>query len=214
MYLSWAALFEGNSDQNYFEVLLPRLLEEIIRTQGTRDVTVPSTPAVVLKRQSIDNVAREACEASDAFHMVFIHGDTGGRGLQRGLDNRTCSYCSAINNLCAWPLERCIVLAPKHETEAWLLADPAAVAAALGYSGQPASLGLPQDAQHAERLSDPKHVLATAIKTVRRGRSSDPSGLYAAIAQRQSLANLRQSASFANFEAALKVALRSLGCLP
>jgi hypothetical protein len=96
-----------------------------------------------------------------------------------------------------------------------LLADPAAVTDALGYRGSAQSVGLPTTAQAAERLTDPKHVLECAVRSVRgpRSKSANVRNLYAAIAQRQSLDALRQASSFADFEAKLRGALAHLGCL-
>jgi hypothetical protein len=103
---------------------------------------------------------------------------------------------------------------PGHETEAWILADPQAVIAALGYVGLPESIGLPANANEAERLSDPKIVLATAVNKVRgRRRPFDAKQIFPAIAQRQSLDMLRQATSFAEFETGLLAALIDLGCV-
>ena len=40
-WLSWAVLYEGDSDASYFDVLLPRLMTEIVFTRGTRHSDVP-----------------------------------------------------------------------------------------------------------------------------------------------------------------------------
>jgi hypothetical protein len=119
-----------------------------------------------------------------------------------------------MHALCSWPPVRCIVIAPRHETEAWILADPQAVTAAFGYLGSPDSIGLPLDADQAERLGDPKAVLAAAMVEVRgRHRRLDIRQIVPAIAQRQSFVNLRRAKSFAAFEATLLAALTDLGCI-
>jgi len=216
MYLAWAAFYEGGSDRSYFDELLPRLLEEIARTQGSRSITIPANPAISLGQngRTIEAVAAEICDTQEAFHIVFVHADTGGRALAAGLSNRSAAYCRAANELCGWPCDRCIVLAPRHETEAWALADPTAVTEALGYTGLASSIGLPADAAAAERLGDPKAVLAQAAEAVRGRRRRDSSSqLLTTIAQGQDLAALRQSPSFVQFENRLRVALVSVGCL-
>jgi hypothetical protein len=109
---------------------------------------------------------------------------------------------------------RCITVAPRHETEAWILADPQAVTTALGYLGTPASIGLPANAHQAERLGDPKATLTQAMAHVRgRRRHLDIKQIVPAIAQRQSLARLRHAGSFAVFEAGLVAALADLGAI-
>ena len=64
-YVSWGALYEGPTDQVYFEVLIPRLMEDIVLSSGIRTSTIPSAPAVVLTRGTIEQVVAEACEARE-----------------------------------------------------------------------------------------------------------------------------------------------------
>lgn len=213
-YVSWAAFYEGITDQAYFDLLIPRLMEDIILRCGTRHTTIPPAPAVRLQRGTPETVAREACAARDAFHLVFIHADTGGRAIEADLDERSSRFCKVMHELCNLSSVRCITISPRHETEAWILADPEAVTAALGYRGSPASIGLPGNANQAERLRDPKGILASAVGRVRgRRRSFSAVQIFPAIAQRQDLANLREARSFAIFEANLMAALADLGCI-
>ena len=58
-HVSWAALYEGATDQAYFELLIPRVMEEIIMLHGTRHSTIPPAPAVILKRAAIDRLHRK-----------------------------------------------------------------------------------------------------------------------------------------------------------
>lgn len=74
-YVSWAVLYEGAADRSYFDVLIPRVMEEIVLRRGIRLSTIPSNPAVLLSRDTVEKVAKEACEAKDAFHLCFIHAD-------------------------------------------------------------------------------------------------------------------------------------------
>lgn len=95
-------MYEGASDRVYFDVLIPRLMEEIVLSFGTRLSTIPDFPAVVLRRGTVEDVAREACEAKDAMHLCFIHSDIGGRNLELTLDARSVSYCTSMQTLCEW----------------------------------------------------------------------------------------------------------------
>ena len=213
-YVSWAALYEGPTDQAYFDVLVPRVMEDIVLTQGIRNSTIPGTPAVRLSRGTVAAVANEACESRDAFHLVFIHSDTGGRNQEADLHARSEAYCEAMHAVCEWPRRRCVAIAPRHEMEAWLLADPNAITSALGFIGDPTDLGLPVGARQAERLQDPKAVLGAAMRLVRgRRRRFEISQILPAVAQRQSLALLRRSNSFRGFEGRLTGALADLGCV-
>lgn len=215
-YVSWASFYEGPSDALYLDVLLPRMIRDLVAQRGVDVVEVPDAPAVRLgeRGRAIENVAEEACEFSNAYEVVFIHADTGGRALEQGLDNRAQAYCEAFNARCEWPLNRCLTITPRHETEAWLLADGQAVAATLGYTGNPTEIGLPATAKAAEKLGDPKLTLANAMKEVRgRRRNYEIANLFPAIAQRQRLDMLRGSQSFASFEGRLSACLIALGCI-
>jgi hypothetical protein len=119
-----------------------------------------------------------------------------------------------MQKTCEWSKKRCIVITPRHETEAWVLADPAAVTSTLGYTGTPKSVGLPANAAEAERVVDPKLILQQVVATVRgRHRAIDLAQVLPAIAQRQDLEQLRKTASFRKFESGLRVALTDLSCL-
>lgn len=213
-YVSWAALYEGATDQLYFDVLIPRIMDEMILDAGIRNSTIPVAPALLLRRGSADAIARELCASQRSFHIVFIHADTGGRAVERSIGERGGSVPQLANELCDWPVDRCILIAPRHEMEAWILADPHAVCDSLGYNGAPDAIGLPLNARAAERLPDPKAILSAAITQVRGRRGHlTPVQLFPAVAQRQSLDALRSTASFRQFEAAIAAALRSLGCI-
>lgn len=214
LYVSWAALYEGPTDEAYLGQLIPRVMSEIVLNYGNKNVTIPPDPAVRLPRKTVEEVAREACEARDAFHIIFVHADTGGRGQEAALELRSTQYCEAMHALCNWPSVRCVPLSPRHETEAWMLADPFAVIGALGHRGPPNVIGLPGDAAQAERLVDPKGVLTAAMIEVRgRRRSLDIRQIIPAIVQRQSFDHLRRSRSFTGFETAVHTALADLGAI-
>ena len=214
-YLSWAALYEGASDQAYFEILLPRLMNTLIIERGRRPATIPDLPSIVFRRNGVDQVAKAACNSRDAFHLIFIDADTGGRGQEEGLQHRATAYCEAMRRVCDWNPRRCISILPKHETEAWLLCDYEAILGALGFSGRPETVGLPTTPRAAERLVDPKAVLSQAIDQIRGRRrgGSNATLLYPAIAQRQNLQKLVQSDSFSDFQSRLMDALEDLGFL-
>jgi len=164
--------------------------------------------------RSVEAVAAELCNEREAFYIAFVHADTGGRALEAGMAARSTAYQQAAYELCEFSILRCVVIAPRHETEAWILADREAIGDALGYRGNLADLGLPANAREAEQLVDPKRVLNEAISKVRGRRSIiSTEQIVPAIAQRQNFAKLRASSSFSKFESALAVALIDLGCI-
>jgi hypothetical protein len=214
IYVAWASLYEGSSDVGYFDILIPRLMEDLLARRGRQSAVVPATPSIRLgsTNRSVAAVAAEMCKSREAFHVIFIHADTGGRSQEEKIDSRTVEYCEEAHRQCQWRTDRCIYLKPRHEMEAWALSDPAAVLKAFGYIGPANDLGLPADGKAAERLADPKIVLRNAAEKVRGrrrpGRTAVP---FAAIAQNQSLNALRNCDSFGEFEANLESAFVTLG---
>lgn len=216
IYLAWAGFYEGGSDRSYYDVLLPRIMEEITLAEAIQQVTIATTPVVELGRngRAVDQVAREVCSNQHQIHLLFIHADTGGRAVARSLPERSSAYCEEVQKRCAWNPARCVILTPRRETEAWVLADPGAVIAALNYTGTPNSIDLPANGAAAEALTDPKAVLAAATSAVL-GRRRRQAGfqLFTAIAQTQTLGALRECASFQTFENNLRRALTDLRCI-
>ena len=215
MYLAYALFCEGASDYSYFEVLLPRVIESIVLKAGKVPVDVPERPSVRLGRRgrSVDDVAAEACRARAAFHVVFVHADTGGRSQLARVDHRSTAYCEKMHELFELHPERCVLLRPASMTESWVLADPQAVLDALGYRGVPSDLDLPAGAEQAEAHPNPKVCLGSALRSVRGSRRSRGDTLLPAIAQRQSIDALRRSSSFQELESSLDPALRDLGVI-
>ncbi len=211
MYLAYALLCEGSSDFEYFEALIPRVVDDVVSDRGRLTVDMPTTPTFRLRRgKTVAAVAREACEKQQAFVLVFVHADTGGASQAGTLDCRSVAYCTKMQEVCDFNPARCVLMRPQREMEAWALADRDAIRDALGYGGRLADLGLPKDAREAERLPDPKKTLRTALRQAGFRRRRDAGTILPAIAQRQSIDALRQARSFAEFEAGLTTALEDL----
>ncbi len=216
-YLAWATFYEGNSDREYFDVLLPRVMEDFLLRQGIGVHTVPTMAAIDLgvHGREIAKVAKEACDGRDAFHILFVHADTGGRAQEEAMAARSAAYREAAFEECELPRNRTVVIAPRREMEAWAISERQAVAEALGFRGDLEILGLPPTPQAAEAEPDPKAVLLGAVEAARgHRRSARRRPPLSAIAQRQDLARLRLSTSFSAFENGLREALVSLGCIP
>jgi hypothetical protein len=216
IHIAWAGFYEGASDRAYFDVLLPRIMDEITRAEGLQAITVADVPTALVGRsgRTVESVAEEACALMDTIHVLFIHADTAGAARAATIGERSSAFCREVRRRYDWHPDRCTVLTPRHETEAWVLADPSAVTEALGYTGAPGALGLPLDGAAAEALPDPKAVLNAATRMVAgRRRRTDGSQLFTSVAQAQRLCALRHCESFRTFEARLRRALASLGCL-
>ncbi len=216
MFVCWTAFYEGKTDNAYFEVLLPRLIENIVQQRAPRNVSVPAYPAIPwdASDKSIDTVSNKICETMEAFDIVFIHADTGGAAQQASLPARSTSFCEACLKLCEFPPVRCVPLTPKHETEAWVLTDRTAICDALGFRGNPDKLDLPKNAKDAEKDPDPKSTLNSAVKkAIGKRRRLNPTSLFPIVASTQNLVELRKTTSFREFEKRLVAALEDVGCI-
>lgn len=206
-YLSWAVLYEGQSDASYFDIMIHKLMLEMV-CGGDHVVSIPENP-VRIRSRSIIGFAREVCDNSDSFDILFIHLDAGGRSISQRISQTTSEYLAALKETCDWSDKRCVFVLPRHETEAWVLADAEAVCVALGYNGNPSGVGLPASASEAERIQDPKLCLNEVINQIRGGRhrKRGDRNVFAAVAQNQRIEILRGSESFSEFECRLRSAL-------
>lgn len=213
-YLAWSLFAEGNTDFEYFSIILPRLINDLIQNQTIRSAEVPETPVMAFRRRpgGLAAVAEEVCRAQGAFHLLFVHGDTGGRNLERGVDDRVGRLCELVRDICGLTSERCVCVVPRHETEAWCLADQNALRRAIGLSQNYTFNGLPRRPSQVENLNDPKLVANSIMNEAVRGtkRRARPFPL-ASVANEQDLGVLRTLPSFLEMEADLKRALGGLG---
>ena len=211
-YIAYGVFYEGSSDAAYFDVLIPKVLEDILLDAGEPLVEYPAQPTHHFGsgNRAIDTVAKEICAAQGEIHIVFIHADTGGRGLEEHLHAHSTAYCERAHEECAFCQDHCIPLIVRHETEAWLLADPAALRSALGYNG---ALDIPSNAKDAEGLQDPKAVLAAAVSCAkgRRFKPRDIGRLMPSVAQKQNISELRRSVSFEVVYGRTRRALEAVG---
>lgn len=213
-YVSWALHAEGPTDRAYLGVVVPRLINHLISSIGATDAVVPDTPAVTfgIRDRSFDNVAKSICEAKDAFYVIFVHGDLGGRGVAKNIENRTCSLRKSINDICDIDLNRCVVSVPKKEIESWTLADPGAVRAAFGLSSGHQLIDIPDIPRHVEEIANPKTVCEANLRSIYGGRKRPlPRWPYENIAQEQNISRLLAVPSFLNLAEGTKRALRTLG---
>lgn len=213
MYLSWSAYYEGASDAQYFNVIIPRLLDEIIRNSGKRPCDVGEYPALELGigNRSFDDVAAQICERKNEFHIIFVHADLGGRGQAANIAHRREQLIQKASEICGFDPRTAVMLSPEKEVEAWALADLPAVRRALGVNTISPDL-LPNTPTAAERLTDPKASLDAIVRSVTSRRSS-ARNILVRIAQEQRIDELRRASSFQAFETSLRNALGLAGFL-
>ncbi|MBL3566147.1 hypothetical protein JMM59_14215 [Rhodovulum sulfidophilum] len=214
MYLSWSAFYEGNTDAQYFNTLIPRVLDDVIRSHGVRPCDVAEFPSVrfgVSDRQ-FDCVSREICRRRDEFHIIFIHADLGGRALSQSIYDRREALIDRARDFCGFDVNTAVLLSPEKELEAWALSDPDALRSALGVTEIDEAL-LPDSPRAAEKLEDPKDILNQILEDASIKKRAHTQMLVR-IAQEQSFTNLRRARSYVWFEESLAAALRYLGFVP
>lgn len=208
--LSWAVSYEGSTDARYLDVLIRRVIEaHCLRVNVSVEV---STTPLRFARRSPEHIIQEATRLRDAFDVLFVHADAGGREQRKTLSERCLVICRELAEQSILPTERCVPVIPRREMEAWAIADQGAVAKALGYNGRLEALGLPTPPKTAESINDPKDTLRRAQRTVVNQRRRLPDRL-ALIAEYQSLSVLRRVPSFKSFDDATAMALSHAGIL-
>jgi len=214
IYLGWALFAEGPTDIRYFETLLPRVILNLVQQSDGAEAVVPDQPVEVfgVSVRDLDAAANNICSASEAFSLLFVHGDTGSRAQEQHLANRTCALCERVEASCRFRRDRCVIIAPRRETESWCLADKAAIRLACGLRADLDLPFIPDNASSVEAIDDPKAMINQIQEILSKGkRRRAPPIPYASLGQLQDLDRLRQLPSYRSFEGQLVRALQTLG---
>lgn len=197
-YLTLALWAEGPSDGPFLRPFLRRvLIEHVLQTRWTVDIAeefiaLPDPSPTLARDVGICNaVSARRTEIS----FLFIHGDGAGRPDRA----RARTVQPAIDQILKTPSPpRCIGVVPKHETEAWMLADRVALGKAPGVD--PERLSEFPALNEVERLIDPKQRIASIRGAVRRGNRRSPLLDLRQIGEAVSLDLLRRLDAFRTFE--------------
>ena len=191
-YLTTALLCEGREDERFFSALIERQVREL----GMLD---PGFGSGAVELQSCrttwtaERVDTAVLEAAAAFDIVFLHNDYNERGKSDALRTRLSDTLPQQTRL--------VAVVPIRETEAWLLADPAALPRG---GSRETSLMSPRD---VESIADPKKPLAAAL-----GRPLDPASADY-IGENISLERLARVPAYQSFLQDLTTALKELNFL-
>ncbi|WP_447895244.1 hypothetical protein [Vreelandella sp. GE22] len=214
-YIPWSVYVEGPTDLQYFNVIIPKTIEHILAGSDGPISTIPDYPVheFGIPRDNFDDLAVQICAGSESFTLFFIHGDTGGRKLASKISDRTCSLCEKIEETCAFPKNRCIVVTPNRETEAWTLADRSAIRTVFGLSNDKKLSKLPKNPKDVESITDPKIPIQDFLNelSTRKTRKNSKRWPFERIAQEQSVDLLLEVPSFKSFYVNVTMALKELG---
>ncbi|WP_242901322.1 DUF4276 family protein [Actinomadura terrae] len=191
-------LAENTADERFLGAVVFRQLRALTEKGARHVVDVARTEVgECWTIKDADRVGEAVLALAEDCHLICVHNDHNERAkiktVQALLESRGL----------ATPV---IPLVPRRETEAWLLADPAAWA---GLSGSDPS-HLPKHPRDVEKLRDPKPVL-DAVRP--RGGRRSSADYFDYIGQNVSLDALAQIPAYAAWVAETEEALKGLGYL-
>jgi Domain of unknown function (DUF4276) len=206
-YLTCFLVCEGNSDKWFLTELLRRALDEICLEASSRIVEV------VIEHVQADHqrpaAIADALMSAGKFDLLLYHHDGSPHGTSQAKVTEVCSSLARERR------EPVVPVVPVRETEAWMLADPDAVASLLGV--RPASMttsGFPVRAKDVEEVADPKQLLKSAMESCAghgTGLRIPKQDLFLVLAERIDLDRLREVPSFARWWTDMTEALVKMG---
>ncbi|MYV99683.1 DUF4276 family protein [Streptomyces sp. SID3343] len=162
---------------------LPALVRRVVRSP------VPITAAT-------GRVQAEAAEAAVRCHVFFVHSDWNERDKARSLAEHVRQKTGSTG-------KAAVVLVPRKETEAWMIADASAFRRISG-----AELShLPAGPKQAEKVADPKKTLKAVMAKV---RHNSPEDYFDVLARDVDLAKLAQLPAYDTWVSTTRLALKEL----
>lgn len=201
---------EGVSDEWFLPVLLQRAIQRLC-IEGRVEVQVEVE--VVAADHQRSTTILGALDQVPRFEVLLYHHDGAPAGTAQAKVDEIRRAVTAARR------EPFVAVVPVRETEAWLLADHAALANAAGRQAVPPLVAVAPRARDVEALPDPKKTLNTAIATAAGRRASgsrlqaDRPDVYADIATNLDLDLLRQVPSFQCWWDEMAQALEKMGFL-
>lgn len=199
---------EGRTDERFLPVMIQRTAEQILAQRGCQVVDVPD-PIVVdgsIDRQYPGRAERilEAARRARGYHALIVHADADHPTPDRAIEERLQPGLHLVHRSAEAVCRQLVPIVPVQRTEAWMLADSAALCEVVGTRLDARSLGLPQYAHLVESDADPKRTLNQVIQAAladrpRRRRRLDAGTLYEPLARQISLARLQAVPSYTRF---------------
>jgi len=213
---------EGPTDERFLPVVIRRTAVVILGRRSSVPVEVPP-PTIVERDQFAEVVGQEErvlCAARQAAegHVLLVHADADDRSRSRAFAEKCAPGFERVadarlggERVCA----ELVAVIPVRMTEAWMLADPEALADVLGGGLTPAQLELPDPPKRVESVHDPKATLHRLMREAQGRRRLRPIGvLYEPVATRVNLDRLGRVPAYAQFVKDLTSALTRTGFLP
>lgn len=211
---------EGPTDQRFLPLIIQRTAVQILSQRGHTivDVLEPmlvEPPAKGERDHAILAVARRV----HGYHLLFVHADADAPTATAALRQRIAPGIALVQAAQQRGETVCpdlVPIVPVQMTEAWMLADRAALLAVMGSPADHHDLAMPVRPQQVEQIADPKQQLssifaeALASRTRRVRRRHRIAELYEPLGRTVDLTALAQTPSYQQFVADLTQALIAL----
>ena len=209
---------EGPTDARFLPIVMQRTAERLLSLRGLRVTDVLDVAVVRPRALRRAEAIVEAAGLAFGCHALFVHADANARAPARALSERIEPGLSLLGQSAEPACKITVPLVPVQATEAWLLADAAALCAVIGTDIDQTELGLPTSAAGVEAIARPKDALDDAVRKAlavrpRRRRLLVLGQLYEPVARRLRLERLSQLPSFLRFEGLMAQALVELGLI-
>ncbi|HWS38123.1 MAG TPA: DUF4276 family protein [Actinoplanes sp.] len=204
-FLMSALIAEGPSDDRFLPFLLRRMVEDVCASEFRDDVDVNRVDVIRggSRPSTVPEILALVEEYAATYHLVFVHRDQDG-STERVNRDWFDPLRAGWNR--QWS-EALVPVIPVRKTEAWVLADGAALRSVLGIRGSDKELGLPVRPRDAEQIREPKDPIRRLVKRV--GRPIDD--FYEELAESVDLEALSSMPSFRAVREQTVTALGGLG---
>lgn len=201
---------EGPTDRRFLPPVIYRTLLALLLERP--DARVELQEEIVLyPERTNDECARAICRDRDHVDVFVVHADAARPQNDQAQERIIGPIRALAGERCGLAPARIVPLLPVREMEAWILADPDAIARAVGFRSWPDGVPLGWQPERAESVPDPKRTLDEAVRALsggRRGRRSFGAGAFLdLIAAEADLGRLGRLASYQRFRAELRAAL-------
>jgi hypothetical protein len=210
---------EGSTDQLFLPDLIRRTVKQSLSQSGQPYIDVKPVDPIGFSKTGMkqDECILQAARYAADYNILIVHADADHRTADRALKERFHPGYILVQQtkegVC-----RCILpIVPVQMTEAWMLADPEALRAALGTSKKAQDPGLPAKAKLVETDSDPKQTLKMLISRANthrpRHRHIELHSLYAILGRTIDLSRLRNVPAYQRFGHDLVDAFKAIGLI-
>lgn len=210
---------EGSTDQLFLPEVIRRTAKQNLNQSGHQYIDVKPVDPISFSKTGMkqDECILQAARRAANYNILIVHADadhhTADRALKERFNPGYLLVQQAQEEVC-----RCVLpIVPVQMTEAWMLADPEALIAALGTSKNAQELDLPLKAKLVETDSDPKKTLKMIVGKANTHRSRrrhlEVTALYTLLSRTVDLSRLRNVPAYQRFVHDLVNAFRTINLI-